>query len=1716
MFGKNLQPNKTFGRKPSVPLPSASSFSQDLENILNPSMLASSTDDTSKPPVGLSVNGRKKRAQTENQDEKVYKSRLHDGQSKTGSVPNAKKTIFSLLKAGEKPHVDHLCTIADRFDTGGCSHSLKIAALSCWSSDSATKFKKWVLQLGFKENSNGVFEWIHEIDRLLEAVRDLQTGSLQQAENSSAFVRNAAVRNRSASQAELSRFSADYDSRSISRDRSNTNPILPSQQVLSSNSGYSIKSELTIDIKAAWKQRPPSACDSCSESSSPFPFTPSCRSITDGGPLSIQSQLGRDSVNSPSMHLATMMKEKMNVGSEEAQIPVNLNKLDCISNNSKQRRATTQYNDLGTIPSGSDLELSPMQDTGVEEVSQLNKRSLRESRDLKPEQASSFTFLTNENISNGVMDSLDSYVCEKELSADSLLDHGMVDLQDRPDSKLSDSLTVIDDELEVLGEKDSSERGTSNAILPSLGIPPIDPAPVSDGTVTPVLSPKANKAASFASLAEGTLPLPVPPRVTSMFKDDSPAFLAVPRTKPGLHHNDMLDAFVSRRPNVKDGLKSHATVPNHVTHSNYEGAMPFSSPICPQMLPAALRLPAHDDSFFTPQTKQLDESWPWLESNSALPDDLSYLEKCRQEAHERQIPEHICLDRSRSAPGVLELTRNIHHSITSGRPSQPIDSLGSQLDQLSRKHFEHHRLSDPVPLKSVESLRLPIDQCDSNAFSTLKALKPTCLRDDRAFRLSASPCLSDPTDDVLNGLSNRKLSLSKPSTPCETLFNKSPKSSKKKELDKRARLRRRSSMSTLKTLPLPGCDFIRTRKMESMAFLTKKQLCVGHDMDVEDFSNISIASDCDIDPNLVVENYSPELFRRFAVVVGGHCTYTFDNLSPVVAFHMEDEYVCDLRLVDELELCIFNKKKGKKWIKLGSEWRYMPASPMGYLVVAKQPDWTSTVTFYYLHKSPRRWQAFNSRCNNPHHHLNECVDMIDDSRINMNYDESANSSDQPDNSINSSFDLHMPGILRLSSRNSLDMDFALSGDDLSSKMHPMMDVDFMGDPTSPFSPIHNHAMTSIPEESFGDQSLNGCIGQESEAVCDIWSVSTFLYSFMQFLTCEDLRQGCLLVNKLWSLSAHRTLYSRMNKRIWSAGINGNLRSKGKGRGKKSVDSSSWDKYESFIKAYPCGIYLTSGACKEVFCVRKEGGGSLSAVSVMNITDLVERDMQECVLQELDISLLCSSLLAMRICPNMIRIYQTFRSTFNVHQEYWSGEKSTNFPNQASANLRLQGLISNLAHSSANNVNTQVAKLFESSNLRSPSWPSKMNFKSLKSSNPSDYQFIHMEYCLGGDMETYWRKVQLDDTMICSYMFQMCYALFVARDCFALRHYDIKLLNFFLTSANDLLTDKAVDNVLIGLGPNIYSLPVHHNCTNSSTASIVKLADFGTSALGPELIGKPITVQQFTTIENAAPEMFLLGSSARQSFALDAFPLGLCFLHLFLSNAPYEEVLSKVRCPLYLYGQLLSVYHTNDRNNPYFVIREVVSSLCEDDTWDCLTHAKLFAKAAENVDDCPYTVVMDTIYRFLVLMNHCLPESFVKNEMYKDNPVHKVVVDALGLGGGPQTIQPTRAVSSRCPGSLNTREYCIQTYRNDTKAWSLASGDNQLMIRMRKHLEEMGASELVSSLLDFDPSSRYPMLDALQHPMFDRLRLSSSDGPHRSVNTASFMHYYRPSEELPPL
>merc|ERR1712194_321163 len=69
----------------------------------------------------------------------------------------------------------------------------------------------------------------------------------------------------------------------------------------------------------------------------------------------------------------------------------------------------------------------------------------------------------------------------------------------------------------------------------------------------------------------------------------------------------------------------------------------------------------------------------------------------------------------------------------------------------------------------------------------------------------------------------------------------------------------------------------------------------------------------------------------------------------------------------------------------------------------------------------------------------------------------------------------------------------------------------------------------------------------------------------------------------------------------------------------------------------------------------------------------------------------------------------------------------------------------------------------------------------------NYQYIRMELCQHGDMEEFIKNHPeniLAPSDCRNLLFQMAFALFVAADRFGLKHYDVKLLNFFLQSATD--------------------------------------------------------------------------------------------------------------------------------------------------------------------------------------------------------------------------------------------------------------------------------------------------------------------------------------------
>lgn len=158
---------------------------------------------------------------------------------------------------------------------------------------------------------------------------------------------------------------------------------------------------------------------------------------------------------------------------------------------------------------------------------------------------------------------------------------------------------------------------------------------------------------------------------------------------------------------------------------------------------------------------------------------------------------------------------------------------------------------------------------------------------------------------------------------------------------------------------------------------------------------------------------------------------------------------------------------------------------------------------------------------------------------------------------------------------------------------------------------------------------------------------------------------------------------------------------------------------------------------------------------------------------------------------------------------------------------------------------------------------------------------------------------------------------------------MQLLNFFLKDIDsvNIRKDPGSDVVLHYLLENVcfvFQMPAFFSYW-------IKLADYGTADSNAEKLGSPVTIDQFTTLENSPIEFLLEGDEAKQSYAADTFCFGLCMLHLFTGwyvvlwsdfscitcslyllavvvySAPYEEILKDVRCPVELLKDLKLVW-----------------------------------------------------------------------------------------------------------------------------------------------------------------------------------------------------------------
>lgn len=281
----------------------------------------------------------------------------------------------------------------------------------------------------------------------------------------------------------------------------------------------------------------------------------------------------------------------------------------------------------------------------------------------------------------------------------------------------------------------------------------------------------------------------------------------------------------------------------------------------------------------------------------------------------------------------------------------------------------------------------------------------------------------------------------------------------------------------------------------------------------------------------------------------------------------------------------------------------------------------------------------------------------------------------------------------------------------------------------------------------------------------------------------------------------------------------------------------------------------------------------------------------------------------------------------------------------------------------------------------------------------------MELCDAGDVETFIRKHP--DKMLTPWdcrnlLFQMAFALHVVADRFSLKHYDVKLLNFFLQSVTDpTIAIKDHPNVVLryGVGLNIFRLRMH-----PSVAVIAKLADYGTAVMRSDTDGQSISLGQFTTLENTPPDLLILGNAAKQGYEHDSFGLGLCMLHLFTGYCPYEEILDDVFCPENLKRELRKIWK---QRSSYSIIRSVIME-------------------NEKEDETLY----DTLYRFLVLFG-------IPGNQF----------------GGKRNGKVWHAINSTLSAPMGQRRNNSDSkiYFSDRKKYSLAEGVDMRIAGARRRL-----------------------------------------------------------------
>jgi hypothetical protein len=741
-------------------------------------------------------------------------------------------------------------------------------------------------------------------------------------------------------------------------------------------------------------------------------------------------------------------------------------------------------------------------------------------------------------------------------------------------------------------------------------------------------------------------------------------------------------------------------------------------------------------------------------------------------------------------------------------------------------------------------------------------------------------------------------------------------------------------------------------------------------------------------------------FNFRANIIGGTYQQSFQDAYPVIAPPASSEVravgihysITDATLALRMYYPAF---KTEKVILFNSSWTWILAKPVGCIIFEEGISPGKKCNGYFVLQHPSDWNDHSPLRRDNSHLFDRLVANHSLSSANASFISTHSSHYYPmtrsgpilgqddELAMNISLNDHS-GIMHAASEHGID-EHNLSSDSL-----PMVF-------TSRSDPDAEHGM----DDSIATIDLVDAANTSSAPIAD-WTNISIVYWVMDFLIEYDtpkINQAAkskratgkkaAAVNqnaKQTSSEARPWLFVCKTWRLAALRHHASYRSR-----PENVQFMAHGQWVTCMLNYKWKKFLGEGACKKVYCVQDKRANDF-AISLVDIDDMQERDMEDAIIQELAISMICSLLKTMNICPNLVQVYSLFQA-----------------------------------------ANAPPSVLLESSMFRFNHTDRHSTLINQSSDGKYRYQYVRMEFCTGGDLDDLLLKVHMFDIpMVRIFLFQMFFALYSCREQLALRHYDIKLLNFLVTSSRSLLQSKEQDNqpqrishrndeiiqLNIGFGQYIYELNL---AAHSQKNELVKLTDFGTSMIGAGGLGDPVTVQQFTTLENTPIEFFLLGSDARQAYSADTFCLGLSMLHLVTGHEPYESLLKDVLCPRYLIQLIEKKWERCPQSSPYHVINEVITSL---DT---------------SEEENPGIILYHTIYRYLVLFSAVGDILTVSNTIYASSPIWLAIVDALNLPSANLTIKRKNNKKD-----VQLREESRMTFERDCKQWSVMHGQYAIM------------------------------------------------------------------------